>query len=129
MYKTILMILLTAVSSSAVAEWVKVSVSENFVSYANPATIRKNDNRVEMWCLYDFNSPRKMGDNKPHLSMKGQNEFDCKKKEMRILSASFHSGVMGEGEVIRTNSEPGKWEPVLPGSAGETLYKTACEKR
>lgn len=129
MRKAVLMMILAVVSSSAMAEWVKVSVNEDFISYANPATILKNGNMVKMWCLYDFNAPQRMGDNRPYLSVKEQNEFDCKEEKMRTLSSSSHSGAMGGGIVIRANSEPGKEKPFLPGSAGEVLYKFACGKQ
>jgi hypothetical protein len=56
MYKTILMMLLVAVSSSAMAEWVKVAEDEDGAYYIDPNTIRRLGSKVNMWILHDLNS-------------------------------------------------------------------------
>jgi len=52
MPKAILIILLTVVSSSAMAEWVKVSEDKLVTAYADPTTIRKLGDKVKMWALW-----------------------------------------------------------------------------
>lgn len=54
MRKTILMLLLAVVSSSAEAGWIAVGDGENMTTYADPTTIRKTGDRVKMWALLDF---------------------------------------------------------------------------
>jgi hypothetical protein len=63
------------------------------------------------------------------MSIKSQEEFDCKEKELRTLVYSLHSGKMGEGEVIFVDSNPSKWEPVLPDSEMERFLKIACGQK
>lgn len=79
MRKTLLLILLAVVSSSVSAEWVEVggSDTENFTSYADPATIRKSDNMVMMWSLLDYDTAH-VHEGKTYLSIKAQFEYDCK---------------------------------------------------
>ena len=36
---------------------------------------------------------------------------------------------MGTGEPVYSKNEPEKWEPVIPGSIGETLFKIVCDKK
>jgi hypothetical protein len=132
MRKTILMMLLAAVSSSAAAEWVEVGSDEAATVYADPATIRKEGGMATMWSLFDYKAVR-VPDKpfEPYLSMRGQSEYDCKKQQARGLSASYHPGNMAKGDltiVVYSNPATGNWKPVPPGSLIETLWKFACGK-
>ena len=128
MRKALLMMLLGVVSSSAVAEWVEVGGNETTTTYADPATIRKTGNMVKMWHLLDYTKARGIEAHKPHLSVKMQDEYDCKQERTRTIALSLHSGNMGEGEVLGTSTDPGKWQPVSPDTLVETLWEFACGK-
>jgi hypothetical protein len=137
MRKLILMMLLAVVSSCAMAEWVEVTSTDEKTFYANPATIRKKGNMVKMWELVDVKpsgftkSMQVFSESKEEfcMSTREQEEFDCKKEQTRTLYISTHSGNMGEGELISRSSNPGKWEPIVPNSIDESLWKFACGKR
>ena len=128
MRKPIATMLLAAVSSSAMAEWVQVSGTESNTVYADPATIHIAGNTVKMWNLFDLRTARLL-DKQPYMSMKRQVEYDCKEERSRLLSFSGHSDNMAGGEVVFSDSDPHNWEPVSPGSGNETLWKIACGKR
>jgi hypothetical protein len=80
MRKTIFLMLLAVVSSSAAAEWVEVSKSETVTVYADPATIRKAGDMVKMWTLSDYKTPDDV-----HRSRVYQHEYDCKEWQIRLL--------------------------------------------
>jgi hypothetical protein len=63
------------------------------------------------------------------MSIKSQEEFDCKEKKLRTIVYALHSVNMGEGEAIFSDSNPGKWEPVLPDSKMEKFLKIACGEK
>jgi hypothetical protein len=130
MHKIILMMLLAIVSSSSMAEWLKIQVSSNdmVTAYANPANIHKAGTKVKMWSLLDHKTADEIL-GKPYKSMMFQDEYDCKESLLRNLSLSFYSENMGGGEVIDTNSNTGKWQPVSPGTLEEALLKRACVKK
>lgn len=129
MCKAILMMLLTVMSSSAMAKWVEVGSKQDVVStYIDPATITKAGNMVKLWTLTDRKTPRTIA-GIAHLSMKMQEEYDCKEKQSRGLAVSFHSKNMGQGKVVYSDSVINEWEPIGHGSAGEILWKFACEKK
>ncbi len=128
MHKAILMILLAVVSSSAMAEWVKVGVStdKNTTIYADPSTIRKLGDKVKMWVMWDHLTAQE-GDSKPHMSTRVQKEFNCKEETTRQIYASAFTDNMGRGDLI--NNEGGReWEPVAPRTHDEALWKFACGK-
>ncbi len=126
MHKAILMMLLAAVSSSAMAEWVKVDEDKLVAAYADPTTIRKNGDKVKMWALWDYSTAQE-GGSKPYMSVRIQNEYNCKEETIRQIFATSFSGNMAGGHTI--NRQGGrKWEPVVPRTFGETLWKFACGK-
>ena len=129
MRKAILMMLLAVMSNSAMAKWIEVGSKQDEVStFVDPATISRAGNMVKLWTLTDRKIPRTIA-GVTHLSMKLQEEYDCKEKRSRGLAVSYHAKNMGQGKVVYSDSVINEWEPVGHGSAGEILWKFACEKK
>ena len=128
MHKVILMMMLAVMNNSAMAEWVKVEGNEFVASYADPATISKAGNKVKMLALVDFKTVIRSG-GEPHMSTKTQHEYDCKENQWRMLNFSYYSGNMGKGKVVYSETQPGEWQPVMPGSGTQTRWKIACGKK
>ncbi|MEK6670443.1 MAG: surface-adhesin E family protein [Nitrospirota bacterium] len=122
--------LLVLSSGPAYAEWVKVSDSDETgkAVYVDPATIRRNSNLVKMWQFYDYQTVQTVGGNR-FLTAKEQWEFDCAEGRSRVVARKEFSGNMGSGTMVFTNSEVGKWIPVIPGSMGQTVWEVACGKK
>jgi hypothetical protein len=128
MRKVILMILLSVISSNAMAGWAKVGSNENATIYVDAATIQRTGNMARMWQLIDFKTTKKdMGE--AYLSTKDQNEYDCNEKKLRRRAFSEHSKNMGDGEVVYSDSFTSKWKLVTPESGIQVLWETACGKR
>lgn len=143
----ILILMLSLVSTSAMAEWVEVTAihsqesPEIQIAYVDPATVHKNGNLVNMEVLVDHQSGlSKNMDNKiaKFFSMskseitkswKVQDEFDCKDKKLRMLSYIAYSEHMGNGDIVPNDMVTGKWVPVISGSIGDALWKYACEQK
>lgn len=127
MRRVVLMMLLAVVSSSAMAEWVKVAIFEDkgATCYVDRTTLLKVENRVKMWFLLDYREAQKLV-GIPYLSVLEQYEFDCKEEQSRRLYYSLQSGNMGGGDMVYKYSDAGKWESNPPGSGGEILWKAAC---
>ena len=128
MRKATVIMLLSVVSSSALGDWVEVGSNDVSTTYADPATIRRAGNMVQMWHLLDYAKARGIEGIKPYLSVKMQDEYDCKQERARTLSLSLHSGNMGEGEALGSSIDPGNWRPVPPDTLVETLREFACGK-
>lgn len=135
MYRVILMALLAVASSSAFAEgwvkaeeWVKLDlISDYFVVYADPTSIIRSGNKVQMLSLIDHKKGlSKAG--KTFMSVKAQHEFDCAGAQVRMLFASTHSENMGAGKRVGTDYKIDHWEPVQPNSIAASLWKIACGK-
>ena len=123
-------ILVLLCSGPANAEWVEVTGNEQVDAtvYANPDTIRRKEEIVEMWVLFDFKTIRTVEDHS-YLSILSQEEYDCDGERNRTLTFAEFSGNRGDGKVVFSNSDEEKWEPVEPGSIAQALWKLACDKQ
>jgi hypothetical protein len=121
---------LVVTSGPAYAEWVKVSDTDETgkTVYVDPATIRRNSNLVKMWQFYDYKTVQTVGGNR-FLTAKEQWEFDCAEGRSRVVARKEFSGNMGSGTMVFTNSQVGKWTPVIPGSIGQAVWEVACGKK
>lgn len=129
MKRICLLALLTIISNSAFARWEYSTGNETSSSYVNPSTIRKAAKKVKMWVLNDYVTPISLLENSSHLSIKSQDEYDCKDEMHRTLASYFFTGHMGTGEMIYSLVEPADWAPVIPDSVGEHNWAIACGKR
>ena len=128
----LLLILLLFLSSGPVyAEWVAVGSSESaggYTGYIDPDTIRRKGDLVKVWELYDFKTAQTVV-GVSFLSRQWQRQYDCVEERGRGLATTEFSGNMGNGNVVWTDSDEGKWSPVAPESIGKALWKFACGKK
>lgn len=124
---TILMLLL--LSTNVWAEWTSVGVAAGgeFTSYVDFKSIRKNDNMVKMWYLFDYkNAQQGYHANDKFLSTIYRDEFDCEEETSSQLGISVNSGKMGRGKVIYTDSIKREPKQILPDSIMQIIFKFAC---
>jgi len=62
------------------------------------------------------------------MSIKRQEEYDCKEEKKRLLYLVFHSENMGKGDIVFTIDTPSKWTPIVPASISQFLGGVACGK-
>jgi hypothetical protein len=117
--------LLAVVSGSVAAEWVEVYPYEkNFINYVDPATIGKAGDIVTMLSLID----RKERPSNEYGSVKFVIEYDCKKREYRILVTSYHSADMGGGREGHDKNVRPYWKGLDRGGIFEAKWMVACGK-
>ena len=129
MKRLLLCTLLMLSHGPAYADWVKVHDGDEAGTtiYVDPATIRRNSNLAKMWQFYDYKTVQTVGGVR-FLSAKEQWEFDCADARSRVVALKEFSGNMGRGTVVYTNSQVGKWLPVMPGDIGHTVWAIACRR-
>jgi len=140
--------------SNALADWAALGEREGLSTYYNPASIRKAGNMVKMQHLFDLSVEKEVA-GKLFRSITVDAEYNCKEGKSRIHSSYAHSGKMGlnyvnigietsvgtgpgrgtgtagragRSGIVNSITEPGKWNPVAPGSTVEILWKIACGK-
>lgn len=134
MKKLLLTLMLAVVSSSVMAEWVLYGFSNGskkgiiITVYADPATLIKSGNTVKMWSIFDYNKAQKDPNSPSFMSVKRQEEYDCKEEKKRLLYADFHSENMGKGDIVFNEYATSKWTRLVPKSISQSLGEVACGK-
>ena len=128
--KLFIAVLLAVFSTNVLAEWTRVSGSDNQTTYADLSTLRKSGDRVKMWRLFDYKVVRIItADGTRHLSTTGQDEYDCKEETSKALTFTEYSKNMTAGEAVYNSGNlHEEFEPITPGSASASLFKVACGK-
>lgn len=109
--------------------WVEVFKSEPITFYASPANSGKaGKTGAAMWRLADYKMAEINGDF-IYLSRVSQEEYDCDEGKMRLLYTALYEENMGAGEPLYTHTEAYAWEPVLPGTDSEAVWRIACKAK
>jgi hypothetical protein len=124
MKKTILTLLLAAMSTCAMAEWVKVGGNDEATIYIDPATIKKDGNLSRIWRLHELKQRATNGE----MSMRSLMEYDCERERFRLLSRSTHSEPIAGGKMLFSNDQVGEWAYIPPETIGATILKIVCSK-
>ena len=122
----LLSMLLSATAAAQFARWDIVDRREDFIVYADTATIRKQSQIARMWDLSDGKPGKMLPGVKKSQSFRSEREYDCAKQQLRVLYISWHAGSMGEGQILGSTSKTGAWQPALHGTIGEKLWQIAC---
>ena len=125
------LLLLLLISTSVLAEWTRVvdNSDGDMTIYIDYRTIKKKNNKVRMWWLFDYKTIRKVK-NYRYLSQISRMEYDCEEEILRGMDMYWYSKNMRKGEIIYSY-ENIKHEPksIIPESINETLFKIACGKK
>lgn len=113
-------------NTAAAADWVKVNDNDDYVAYADPATISRSGNLVQMRDLIDLKAPRSSPYGNAHASSMAYSEFDCENPRMRTIAFTLHAGQMGNGGLVETAAKSNGWLPIFPGTLLGMLRQFAC---
>lgn len=110
-------------AASAHAEWVQTGVSDNHVSYVEPATIKKvGGSIVSVWVLQDYKRIQRNGESSSALLF----HFNCNTSQNRLIQYTNYSGAMMQGITMETNNRSTDWAYNVPGSIGDTIASIVC---
>lgn len=107
------------------AGWVPIDSSDNRAVYADPTTATRHGNVATIWVLIDHHIVQKEADDS-YLSSKGQWEIDCDANAARQTFHVIYPGHMGGGDTIWSGSLDREFQPIVPGSIGESVFGAAC---
>ena len=131
MNKVLFGMLLIAISTSALAEWVVVAQNSDagVTTYANTSKIKKVGKYVRIWTIKDYEKEQENTvSGPPYLSSASLQEFDCKEEQYRLRSLTWFAGNMRNGDVIYNGYLVDKWRVVSPDTLTDAMMKIACKK-
>jgi len=121
---------LALAGGGALADWTTISSDKDIYSaYADRESIRRQGEMVRMQGLYDFRRQDFTPDGKGLFSTVVLREYDCGRRQVRLLSAIDFSGHMGEGAPVSTSETPRRWEAVVAGGLDELYWNVACGRK
>jgi hypothetical protein len=114
-------------STNAMAQWSAVGIGDYIhQAYADKATISRSGALVRMAGMYDFRRQDFTPEGKGLYSTVVLREYDCDKRQVRLLSAIDFSGQMGAGTAVAIMDTPRRWQDVVADSLDEAYWKLAC---
>lgn len=116
-----------ATGASAAAGWVSIGDQGAAEVFVDKSTITRAGDTAKMWSLQELKTPGSAG-GAAYVSLKRQDEFDCKNPRTRGVQISAHPQPKGEGKAVASEKGSGAWSSVVPGSTNEVLWKIACGK-
>lgn len=131
MTKRGLLLLLIFVSAIARAdELVQIwqSPDKGVTQYLEASTIQRHGESVTMSRIFNYLPPYlRRVNRRTYSSQRVITEFDCKKMQLRQLSAHWHEGELGSGAILNQENQPDMWEAATPDAFTGPLWKIACE--
>ena len=125
----ILSLILAAASGAVLADWARIASDDDIYSaYADKQSVRRQGDLVRMQGLYDFRRRDFTPDGKGLFSTVVLREYDCNKRQVRLLSAIDFSGHMGTGIAVSTSDRPRRWEEIVAGGIDEIYFTLACSR-
>lgn len=122
----LLSLLLGALCFPVMAEWVRISSSEESTYYIESPTAPKANGYMTIWILRDHHFLPHSAI--PHLSSKDQLEVDCNLRRIRRIYSSDHSQPMGQGDPVHFEYGPMSWNHAAPHTIVERIVNVACAR-
>lgn len=123
MKKLFLLGLMTMLTCSAWAEWVRAAESNKTTLYFDPATISKDGNIRTVLILRDLKQREPSGS----ISHIEQLEYDCKNERGSVMSKRSYSMPMAGGELLKEYQFSGSdWFEIPPRAVGYDVLKIVC---
>jgi hypothetical protein len=123
-----LLALLILFASPAWADWTLVTTNDNGTKfYIDYSTIRKDGNLRKVWEVTDFKNSETFN-GAVYLSVRTRAEYDCKEERKRTLTATAHSGLLAQGNIVWKGESPSNWDYLPPDTSGFEMLKWVCSK-
>lgn len=124
----LLLIFLSAITHADELVQIWQSPDKGVTQYLEPWSIQRQGDNVTMSRIFNYQPPYLRRINRrTYASQRVITEFDCKKMQLRQLSAHWHEGELGSGAILNQENRPDIWEVATHDVFTEPLWKIACD--
>ena len=118
-FTLILTLMFPSISS---ADWLKIAEGVDGTTFhVIPDDIRKKNEFVFAWVLFDYLTPTPLG----HFSVEDYMEFDCKRLRTKSHNRKWYFEPMASG-ASELDTNRGDWRTVTEGSVERGLMRYVC---
>ena len=128
MKKLLILLFSFLISFNSYGEWVFVTSDVDNVNfyYVDNESIIKNGRYLYYWELHDYG--KSLLETQVLMSAKMYKEVDCQMKKFKVLSDSYYSNQMGNGNLVHQSDEADtEWTFTALGNIDEMLITFSCE--
>lgn len=105
--------------------WITVMATENDIVDIMPNTIIREKDGVKIWAHFYSAQPSSMGnDDIQYDGMKSISKYYCKKKQTRMIQATY---TLGRDVVYERLENEAITEEIEPGTVNEKIYEYVCK--
>ncbi len=129
MKRCALVLLLTALSGSALAEWVEIEKFDDGMRvFVDRATAGRNGDTAQVLHLVHWGEPQEVEPGQPkYLSTIVRTAYDCVGKREKYQASTSYAGPMGNGAKVSSDEdEVENWYSISESSLEDKLWKIAC---
>ncbi|MGQ0511192.1 MAG: surface-adhesin E family protein [Betaproteobacteria bacterium] len=127
-FERVLLAFLGLTPGLAPADWTRVGEGDYIHdAYADRQAIRRLGDNIAMPGLYDFKKTDLTPEGLPFRSTVVVREYDCRGRQVRMLSFIDFAEPMGSGAVVGTAQRTGRWEAVVEGALDDRFLQVACD--
>ena len=124
----LLLIFLSAITHADELIQIWQSPDKGVTQYLEPWSIHRQGNSVTMSRIFNYQPPYLRRINRrTYASQRIITEFDCKKMQLRQLSAHWHEGELGSGAILNQENRSDIWEVATYDVFTKPLWKIACD--
>lgn len=119
-------LVLPVVTASA-ADLLEVRDTSQANVYVDRETLQVSGGRATVWSVWNFKAPKNNSFDENYRSVLIKNEYDCKRRTVRVVEVEEFAAPMAQGDALRTYTDYDHEEQGLPpGSVGESIFQIAC---
>lgn len=119
--------LVLPVATASAGDLLEVRTTAHASVYIDRDTLQVGGDRASVWSLWNFNNPKSNSFDERYRSVLTKNEFDCKRRTVRVVEVEEFAAPMAQGDAVRTYSDYEHPEDELPpGSVGASIFEIAC---
>ncbi|MBM5811062.1 MAG: hypothetical protein FJ191_03740 [Gammaproteobacteria bacterium] len=106
-------------------EWLETYPDQVF--FATRKEAARNGDVVTMWMRIEYKEARRPG---PHRSVLSKDDWDCAQRRRSTAGVFFFQwNNLQDDDPEHSTNLLRNWEPIEPGTIGETLFQFACSIR
>ena len=118
--------LVVPVANASAGDLIEVRATTHASVYVDRDTLQVGGSRASVWSLWNFNNPKSNSFDERYRSVLTKNEFDCKRRTVRVVEVEEFAAPMAQGDAVRTYSDDEHPEDELPpGSVGASIFEMA----